>query len=37
MFCDLVNETYEEIVHWQHNVFMVPHGSISKAFVLKLA
>ena len=29
--------TYEEVVHWRHNVFMIPYGKAGKSFVKELA
>ena len=36
-FCDLITSAYEEVVHWKHNVFMIPFGKAGKAFVKELA
>ena len=29
----VINATYDEIVHWRRNVFMLPSGAAGKAFV----
>ena len=36
-FCDLITSAYEEVVHWKHNVFMIPFVKAGKAFVRELA
>ena len=36
-FCAKVNQAYEEVVYWCHNLFQVPSGSAGKAFVTELA
>ena len=36
-FSRLVNDAYEEVVHWRRNIFLVPSGKSSTAFVSKLA
>ena len=37
IFCDRVNKAYEEVVHWRRNVFLLPFGKVSKAFVQEVA
>jgi hypothetical protein len=37
MFSEVVNECYDEVVHWQRNVFKVPSGKVGKTFVRELA
>ena len=36
-FCALVNQAYEEVIHWCRNLFQIPSGSSGKAFVTELA
>ncbi len=36
-FCSIISNTYEEVIHWRRNVFLVPSGSIGKAFVSEVA
>lgn len=26
MFCNLIESAYSEVVHWKHNIFMIPSG-----------
>lgn len=33
VFCAEVSTTYEEVIHWRRNLFLVPSGSTGKAFV----
>ena len=35
--CTKVNQAYEEVIHWRHNLFQVPSDSVGKAFVAGLA
>ena len=35
--CALMNQAYEEVVHWRRNLFQIPSGSTGKAFVTELA
>ena len=35
--CALVNQAYEEVVHWRRNLFQIPSGSAGKAFMTELA
>ena len=32
----MINEIYEEIVHWRRNLFKVPSGKAGKAFVTEI-
>ena len=32
-----INSAYEEVIHWKRNIFLIPFGSIGKAFVQELA
>ena len=32
-----INKVYDEIVHWRHNLFLVPNGSAGNTFVQELA
>jgi len=36
-FCQLMRDTYEDVVHWRRNSFLVPSGKSGKDFVLELA
>ena len=36
-FGRVLDECYEEVVHWKHNVVFVPAGSVGKAFVDEVA
>ena len=36
-FCDQIQRAYESIVHWKHNLFLVPFGSVGSQFVTELA
>ena len=36
-FSQLMRDTYEEVVHWRRNNFLVPSGKSGKDFVLELA
>ena len=33
----IINNVYDEIVHWRHNLFLVPSGSAGNSFVQELA
>ena len=33
----IINKVYDEIVHWRHNLFLVPTGSAGNSFVQELA
>jgi hypothetical protein len=33
----MINDAYEEIVHWKRNVFLVPSGRVGKSFIQELA
>ena len=37
IFCDKIEATFEEAIHWRRNIFQVPSGSTGKAFVAELA
>ena len=32
-----ITKTYDEIIHWRHNLFLVPSGNTGNSFVLELA
>ena len=34
---NLINEVYDEIIHWRHNLFLAPHGNVGNSFVQELA
>lgn len=34
---DDINDAYSQIVHWKHNLFMIPSGAQGKRFVGELA
>ena len=36
-FYNFILSTYEEVVHWRINIFLVPFGKAGKCFVLELA
>ena len=36
-FSDDINDAYSKIVHWKHNLFMIPSGAQGKRFVGELA
>ena len=33
IFCDFIQQAYEEAAHWQKNVFKLPSGKAGKAFI----
>ena len=37
VFYQKVSIPYDEIVHWRHNLFLVPYGQVGKDFVYELA
>ena len=37
IFCEQIHKAYESIVHWRHNLFLVPFGSVGSHFVIELA
>ena len=37
VFSQLVFSAYEEVVHWRHNIFLIPSGRAGKTFVRELA
>ena len=37
IFSRLVSEAYEEVVHWRHNIFLVPSGKSGNNFVIELS
>ena len=34
---DVINSSYEEVIHWKPNLFLVPFGSAGTSFVKELA
>ena len=36
MFCDKIDEAYNEIFHWKGNIFLIPSGTAGKLFVLEV-
>ena len=32
-----MKETYDEVVHWKMNLFLIPFGSVGKSFITELA
>ena len=36
-FCAQINDAFNEVVHWRHNIFQVPSGKQGTAFVTELA
>ena len=36
-FCYQINEAFNEVVHWRHDIFQVPSGKQGTAFVTELA
>ena len=34
---DSINSSYEEVIHWKHNLFLAPFGSAGTAFVKEIA
>ena len=34
---NMLTETYQEIIHWQKNLFSVPYGKSGKQFVAEIA
>lgn len=36
-FVQQISLAYDVVVHWPHNLFLVPFGKVGKAFVLELA
>ena len=37
VFCDRVDKANEEVIHWQKNIFILPFGKASKAFIQEVA
>ena len=37
VFCDRVYRAYEEVIHWQKNIFLLPFRIASKAFMQEVA
>ena len=35
-FCQAIQESYKQIVHWKRNLFKVPSGQAGKSFVREL-
>ena len=35
-FSNLINNAYEEVIHWRQNLFLIPSGSVGKAFVSEI-
>ena len=35
--CEKINQAYESIVHWRHNLFLVPYGNAGSHFITELA
>ena len=33
----VINEAYDEVVHWKRNVFSIPSGEAGKKFISELA
>ena len=33
----MIDETYNEIIHWRKNLFKIPSGRAAKMFILELA
>ena len=36
-FVQRISSAYDAVVHWRHNLFLVPFGMVGKAFVQELA
>ena len=36
-FCSKIDDVYEKIVHWKHNLFEVPNGRAEEDFVNELS
>ena len=34
--CDMIDEAYDEIIRWKHNIFLLPSGSVGKSFVREI-
>lgn len=34
---DVINSSYEEVIHWKPNVFLIPFGSAGTSFVKEVA
>ena len=35
--CEFFTSTYEEVIHWKPNIFLIPFGKAGKLFVQELA
>ena len=32
-FCDMIDEAYNDIIHWKRNIFLLPSGARRKALI----
>ena len=37
ILCEQIHKAYESIVHWRHNLFLVPFDSVGSHFIIELA
>ena len=35
-FCDMIDEAYDDIVHWKRNIFLLPSGAAGKSFIQEI-
>ena len=35
--CKIIDDCYNEVIHWRHNLFRVPSGSAGNSFVSELS
>ena len=35
-FCDMIDEAYDDIVHWKRNIFLLPSGVAGKSFIQEI-
>ena len=35
-FCDMIDEAYNDIIHWKRNIFLLPSGAMGKAFICEI-
>ena len=35
-FCDMIDESYNDIIHWKRNIFLLPSGATRKSFIQEI-
>ena len=35
-FCEMIDTAYNDIIHWKHNIFLLPSGAAGKSFIQEI-